>query len=60
MSPTDSEDLTHIVEERNGEYVVFRSPDTAEHYPDYYELRSFRTEREAVRAMKLERRHQES
>jgi len=57
MSPDRSDDLTHAVEKRNGEFVVLRSAETAEHTPDYYEVRSFRTEREAIRSMKVERRH---
>ena len=38
MSPYDSEDLTLVVEQKGGEYVVLESPDAAEHEPDYREL----------------------
>ena len=35
MSPYMSDDLTEIIEERQGTFVVLRSPDTAGHQPDY-------------------------
>lgn len=38
MSPSDSDDLTEIIEESDGVYVFLRSPDTAEHSPDYSEI----------------------
>ncbi len=60
MSPDRSDDLTHVVQERNGEFVVLRSSEDAEHDPDYRELRSFPTEREAIKSMKIERRHDEA
>ena len=47
MSPVDSDDLTHFVEEQGGKFVVLRSPDAAEHSPQYYELASFPTRSEA-------------
>ena len=34
-SPYESEDLTEIVEERDGELVVLRSPDDADDRPKY-------------------------
>jgi hypothetical protein len=40
MSPTRSDDL---IEQEGGEFVVLRSPDTAEHDPDYEELGRFPT-----------------
>ena len=43
MSPVDSDDLTHIIEERGGQFVALRSPEAAEHTPDYFELASFAT-----------------
>lgn len=47
MSPSDSDDLTEIIEPRDGAFVVLWSPETAEHDPDYRELGTFRTETEA-------------
>lgn len=47
MSPSDSEDLTEIVESRGGAFVVLWSPETAEHDPDYRELGVFSTEAKA-------------
>jgi hypothetical protein len=41
MTPFDSENLTEIVERDGDEYVAIRSPDTAEHDPDYRELGRF-------------------
>ena len=35
MCPTKSEDLTELIEREGEEFVVLRSPDTAEHDPDY-------------------------
>jgi hypothetical protein len=43
MSPFDSEDLTEIVEQDGKEFVAIRSPDTADHDPDYRELGRFPT-----------------
>jgi predicted nucleic acid-binding Zn-ribbon protein len=43
MTPYDSDDLTEIIEKRDGLYVVLRSPDTAGHSPDYYDLAEFTT-----------------
>jgi hypothetical protein len=43
MSPVDSDDLTHIIEARRGEFVALRSPQAAEHSPDYFEMASFAT-----------------
>ncbi len=47
ISPTESDDLTVIVEDEGTRFVVLRSPDTAEHDPDYRQLASFPTRREA-------------
>jgi hypothetical protein len=47
ISPYDSDDLTEIVRERGGEFVVLRSPNTAEHRPDYQELAKFSTREQA-------------
>jgi hypothetical protein len=43
MTPCDSEDLTTAIEQDGKEFVVFRSPDTAEHDPDYREVGRFST-----------------
>jgi hypothetical protein len=41
MSPVTSEDLTELIGQDGEEFVVMRSPDTAEHDPDYHELGRF-------------------
>ncbi|MFN3348765.1 hypothetical protein [Pseudorhodoplanes sp.] len=41
MSPSDSDDLTKIIEPRESAFVVLCSPETAEHDPDYRELGTF-------------------
>jgi hypothetical protein len=47
MSPFDSENLTELVEQDGQEFVAIRSPNTAEHDPDYRELGRFPTHEEA-------------
>lgn len=47
MSPHDADDLTEVISERSGEFVVLRSPQTAGHCPNYYELGSFATRAKA-------------
>jgi hypothetical protein len=47
MSPQRSDDLTLLVEEDEGEFVVLRSPETAEHRPDYYVLGRFASREKA-------------
>jgi predicted nucleic acid-binding Zn-ribbon protein len=47
MSPYDSNDLTEIVEQGEGAFVVLRSADNAEHDPDYRELGRFSTLKQA-------------
>lgn len=47
MSPYDSDDLTEIIEEDGGEFVVLRSSETAEHDPAYCELGRFPTRQQA-------------
>lgn len=47
MSPFDSDDLTEIIEECRGKFVVLRSPGTAEHVPEYKEIGRFSTVEEA-------------
>jgi hypothetical protein len=43
MSPFDSENLTGVVMQDGDAFIAIRSPDTAEHDPDYRELRRFPT-----------------
>jgi hypothetical protein len=43
MSPYKSEDLTELIEQEGGEFVVLLSPETAEDKPDYRELGRFPT-----------------
>jgi hypothetical protein len=47
MSPYESDDLTEIIEEDGGTFIVLRSRDTAEHAPDYCELAKFATREQA-------------
>ena len=47
MCPTKSEDLTVLIEQEGEEFVVLRSPDTAEHDPDYCEVGRFPTRSKA-------------
>jgi len=47
MSPSSSEDLTELIERDGEDFVVLRSPDTAEHDPDYCELGRFSTRTKA-------------
>ncbi len=47
MSPYDSADLTEFVEARGSEFVVLRSPETAEHDPGYVEIAKFFTREQA-------------
>jgi hypothetical protein len=49
MTPVRSEDLTELIEQKGAEFVVLRSPETAEHDPDYRELGRFPTHDEALR-----------
>lgn len=41
MSPVGSDDLTEISEWREDKVVLLRSPETAEHHPDYAEVAVF-------------------
>ena len=43
MTPFNSEDLTELIVEENGNFVVLRSPDQAEDEPAYKELGRFST-----------------
>ncbi len=47
MSPCHSEDVTEFIERDGDEFVAIRSPDTAEHDPDYRELGRFPTRESA-------------
>jgi len=49
MSPYNSDDLTEVIKEDGGEFVVMQSPETAEHSPDYRELKRFATREQAER-----------
>lgn len=48
MSPFASDDLTEVVVQRDGGYVVLRSPETAEHDPDYQEVAQYGTDLETA------------
>jgi len=48
MTPLRSEDLTTLIEEDGREFVVFWSPETAEHEPDYRELGRFASRERAL------------
>jgi predicted nucleic acid-binding Zn-ribbon protein len=48
-TPVDSDDLTVVVEPDASEFVVLRSPDAAEHDPDYREVAAFRRVRKPKR-----------
>ena len=48
MSPEASDDLTVVLDGKlDGQFAVLRSPDTAEHKPDYEEVALFPTRAEA-------------
>lgn len=47
MTPYGSEDLTVVIEADGNEFVVLRSPESAEHEPAYRQLRRFGTSAEA-------------
>jgi predicted nucleic acid-binding Zn-ribbon protein len=48
MAPYDSEALTTLIAEDGKEFVVFWSPETAEHDPDYRELGRFPSREKAL------------
>jgi hypothetical protein len=48
MTPYDSVDLTTLIEEEGKEFIVLRSPETAEHKPDYRELGRFPSREKAL------------
>jgi len=47
MTPYNSDDLTKLIEDRDGAFVVLRSPNTAQHQPDYREIAEFPTREQA-------------
>ena len=47
MSPYTSDDLTEVIAERGSSFVVYRSPQTAEHNPEYSEIARFPTAEQA-------------
>jgi hypothetical protein len=47
MCLSKSEDLTELVVQEGDQFVALRSPDTAEHDPDYKELGRFPTRAQA-------------
>lgn len=47
MTPFHSEDLTDVIAPEGEEFVALRSPDAAEHDPDYKELGRFTTRAQA-------------
>ena len=48
MTPFDSEDLTTLIEQDGTEFVVLRSPETAEHKPAYCEMARFPSREKAL------------
>ena len=48
MTPYDSEDLTTLIEEQAGQFIVLQSPDDAEHDPAYRELARFPSRERAL------------
>ena len=47
MTPFDSANLTEFILEEGGHFIVMRSPETAEHDPEYEEVGRFPTRAEA-------------
>jgi hypothetical protein len=47
MTPHKSDDLSKVIESRDNMFVVLRSPETAEHDPNYRELGTFATYQQA-------------
>lgn len=41
MSPYDADDLTTVIEQDGGDFLVLQSPSFAEHCPNYLELGRF-------------------
>jgi hypothetical protein len=53
MSPYDSDDLTELIEKREGHFFVYRSPESAEHDPNYEQIAKFPTLQEAEAYLRL-------
>jgi hypothetical protein len=53
MTPYNSEDLTELIEQEGSEFVVLRSPASAEHDPDYCEVGRFPTRETAEEFLAL-------
>jgi hypothetical protein len=53
MTPYESDDLTQIIEERGGQFIVYRSPASAEHYPNYECIAKFPTLKHAETYVRL-------
>jgi hypothetical protein len=47
LTPYDSDDLTEMIMPDGNEFIVLRSPETAEHNANYRELGRFTTRAEA-------------
>jgi hypothetical protein len=52
MSPYESEDLTEIIDNREDQFLVLQSPQTAEHAPDYVKIATFSTLEQAEAYLK--------
>jgi hypothetical protein len=48
MTPYESEELTTLIEEEDGQFIVLWSPETAENEPDYRELGRFPSRENAL------------
>jgi hypothetical protein len=53
MRPYDSDDLTEIIEEREGQFLVYRSLVSAGHYPNYERIAKFPTLTQAKMYLRL-------
>ena len=47
MSPFNSDDLTNVIRQRDSNFLVLQSPDTAEDTPSYKEIASFKVREHA-------------
>jgi hypothetical protein len=54
MTPYESDELTTLIEADGKEFVVFWSPETAEHDPDYRELGRFPTREQAIEFLSID------
>jgi hypothetical protein len=52
MSPDDSEDLTKMMVFNGTEYVLFQSPESAGHSPDYREVGRIKSGKQALAFLK--------